>query len=1022
MGLTFTRIDDKPAPAPVTFTRVEPAKPKPVTVPTQDDSLPKGGPVTFTKIDDTKKPTDPLQMSEDDYRSWFAKQSDEIQNDVQRLRAPTAAPRPGPPPTQIDADPVAKTRLGALAQPVADTAKFTAEAFKHGSYDAGEALNDMVNAKTVFGAGIAALSYLNAGLEQALSPVYGAARGVLFDPVERATGLKGVGHAGGEALFQTAQLAALPPGAKAAGTGARMVGESSVGEGTKALLSPTSAEAGNTATLYSRRPGGGYAQFTAPKAKVSEYIIRAQSGAQARAKEMTAAALQQFRDHFEQMPDGVPQPDPNTGALSADPSTRLGFINAIETGNMTGLPAESAKAAGVIRKMLDEWRDRVQGLGKGYLESAVENYFPHIWKNPPNAAFGQELDSAIARATSKQSLKGRASFLKQRTIGDTLSGMARGLEPVTTNPLDLAMVKLWEMQKFYYGNKILDEMKAAGLVKFAKARGDVPDGFVPLDGKEFKIFAPAARAEAERGGMTTELMAGDDKSARGIGPQRVGQYYAATPAARILGNYLSAGWRGQPVYDAIRHMGNTLNQAQLAWPGFHAIFVTEDTMTSELARSIESAFKGEPFNALKSLAKTPVSVIPTMRKGSAVRKAYLFPESAPPEARRLADALAAGGGRVKMDEFYRASSSSGRYVGAIQDGRFWKTIFGDSKAAWANRRGLPAAIQQTFQNLFGQARARGPVGAAWDTLKATGRGVGHVADAAAAPIMDFMVPRAKIGVFSNLAEDWMRRNPSATEFEKRAAMTDIWDSVDNRLGQMVYDNVFWTKALKDLSFMCVRSVGWNLGTIRELGGGAVDSAKAAHALMTGQDAKLTHRMAYAFSLPLIVGLQGAILNYLATGQSPQELKDYYFPRTGGITPTGAPERINLPSYVKDVVEYNESPLQTLTNKTHPAIVSAKELVENRDYYGALIHDPQDPAASQLTDWLKFFGGQVEPFSMRSYFRLEGESGSKLPDWISFFGINPAPGYITDPERGEHFQERLDQVARRRRMAEKERGQ
>jgi hypothetical protein len=53
-----------------------------------------------------------------------------------------------------------------------------------------------------------------------------------------------------------------------------------------------------------------------------------------------------------------------------------------------------------------------------------------------------------------------------------------------------------------------------------------------------------------------------------------------------------------------------------------------------------------------------------------------------------------------------------------------------------------------------------------------------------------------------------------------------WDSVDNRMGQVVYDNLFWRKSIKDIGMASVRSLGWNLGTFRELGGGALDFAKA----------------------------------------------------------------------------------------------------------------------------------------------------------------------------------------------------
>jgi hypothetical protein len=58
-----------------------------------------------------------------------------------------------------------------------------------------------------------------------------------------------------------------------------------------------------------------------------------------------------------------------------------------------------------------------------------------------------------------------------------------------------------------------------------------------------------------------------------------------------------------------------------------------------------------------------------------------------------------------------------------------------------------------------------------------------------------------------------------------------WDSVDNRLGQLVYDNLFWHNMTKDLGLVATRSLGWNLGTIRELAGGVADYARALKAFL-----------------------------------------------------------------------------------------------------------------------------------------------------------------------------------------------
>ena len=94
-------------------------------------------------------------------------------------------------------------------------------------------------------------------------------------------------------------------------------------------------------------------------------------------------------------------------------------------------------------------------------------------------------------------------------------------------------------------------------------------------------------------------------------------------------------------------------------------------------------------------------------------------------------------------------------------------------------------------------------------------------------------------------------------------MTKAWDSVDNRMGQLVYDNLFWNKTLKDLAFISTRSVGWNLGSVREIGGGGVDAVKAVADMARGRKPELTTRMAYTIAMPIITALYGAILTLYA---------------------------------------------------------------------------------------------------------------------------------------------------------------
>src|SRR5207244_1205206 len=150
------------------------------------------------------------------------------------------------------------------------------------------------------------------------------------------------------------------------------------------------------------------------------------------------------------------------------------------------------------------------------------------------------------------------------------------------------------------------------------------------------------------------------------------------------------------------------------------------------------------------------------------------------------------------------------------------------------------------------------------------------------------------------------------------------------MGQLVYDNLFWTKAYKDLGMASVRSLGWNIGSVREIVGGGKDFAAAGINAARGRSPAFTHRMAYLTSMVVLGGTVGGMLHYLMTGKHPEELKDWYFPKTGRLDDEGRPIRLSLPTYIKDVFHATSHPGRTITNKLHPLIGLVSEMLANED--------------------------------------------------------------------------------------------
>jgi hypothetical protein len=213
------------------------------------------------------------------------------------------------------------------------------------------------------------------------------------------------------------------------------------------------------------------------------------------------------------------------------------------------------------------------------------------------------------------------------------------------------------------------------------------------------------------------------------------------------------------------------------------------------------------------------------------------------------------------------------------------------------------------------------------------------------------------------------------------------------MGQMVYDNLFMNRTIKDLLMGTIRSLGWNLGTFRLLGGGIRDFGKAAWEGVHGRKPEFTQRMGYTLALPLVVGFLGAALMKLLTGKDPAELKDYFFPQVGGKDANGNPQRISLPSYMKDVYAYTQNPLMTLQHKLHPGLSMIADMLENKDYYGVAIRNEDDPVIKQALEELEYVGKQFEPFSSRGVRQLAKSGASPGKTLLPLIGVVPAPADI-----------------------------
>lgn len=578
----------------------------------------------------------------------------------------------------------------------------------------------------------------------------------------------------------------------------------------------------------------------------------------------------------------------------------LDFIDRMEK----GLPQKTTdlqRAADIIRGLLDSKREEIRGLGTGKLEHFIENYFPHIWEQidkEGNINLGQRL-------FAKRPLAGSQAFLKQRVLEDTKTGIDLGLRPVSYNPVDLALTKIREMDKYLMAHRTLNALKEEGLVKIVPHGERPPEGFARINDKI--SFTP-----------------------KGI-------YWAQRDATNIINNYLSPGFQKYTAYQLIRGAGNVLNQAQLSLSAFHLGFTSMDTTISKAALGLYELGKGRPIEAVSHILAAPFAPVVNYMKGNKLYNAWFKGEGSKLDL-LMADLMASGGGRARMDQFY-ATKATDQMVHALRSGKIMTGIF-----------------KVPFVAL----------------------------EIAAKPIMEHIVPRQKLGIFSDAIKAEIERNPDITNKEMRAIAQKIWDSVDNRMGQLVYDNLFWNKALKDISMISVRSVGWNLGTIREVGGGVKDLKTSMINASKGKWDGISHRTSYLIALPAITALYGGIIHYLMTGKAPETLKDYFFPGPKG-------KKRSLPTYMKDIAAYGIHPIQTIFHKTNPLISLVQQMIDNKDFYGVQIRNEDDPAIDQMKQELTFILKEFRPFAFRP--TPKGEKATSTERAEQFFGITRAPAYV-----------------------------
>lgn len=662
------------------------------------------------------------------------------------------------------------------------------------------------------------------------------------------------------------------------------------------------------------------------------------------------AAIDGFRKWYDKRPADV----------RSDPSKNYASIIAYQQGREIADPVER-HAINTVAQLLSDQAEKIRAFGDDKL-NLLSQYFPQLWADPARA------EKMYADMAAKRPLAGPKGFTKQRVFADYSEGIAAGMKPAFDNPMDALMARYQSGERYLQSLRIRSELERIGALQDIGKDERMPIGYARIHDNAF-----AGKAAPEQ-------------------------------IARDLNNYLAPGLNQFAAWRGFRFMENLLLGARLGFSAFHAGFTSVDAAVTHLDLGMRYAFQGDLQSTARHLflaAKAPFRAVAELAgkgEGSRLLRQFYGQEAAhDANTAAVLDALTQGGMRGKMDP-----TDYNREINNV----------------------FRAFRQKSLASFVGEMTPA-------NIAKAPLRALSALTEASTWHIANRLVPAQKAMARVEMMKYELDRVAGLLGKEKGdyAGITNAMDTdalrklaysvnqrVDDRLGQVAYDNLFWNRTAKDIAQASIQSLGWNAGTYNVIFKGLGDIRKVfkpdillgpldkAGTINNVQLSRVTGRLSYLISLNVGIAALGGITQYLLTGEKPQELKDYFFPKTGNKNPDGSDARISFPSYVKDEFAFAKHPLMTAQHKLHPAFSEIAELLNNKDFYSNEIRNPDDPWVKQAEQVAEYIAKGFLPYAAQNAKQQRNAGAGPVATALPFVGVTPAPGDITHSDFQNYVQD------------------
>jgi hypothetical protein len=273
------------------------------------------------------------------------------------------------------------------------------------------------------------------------------------------------------------------------------------------------------------------------------------------------------------------------------------------------------------------------------------------------------------------------------------------------------------------------------------------------------------------------------------------------------------------------------------------------------------------------------------------------------------------------------------------------------------------------------------------------------------PLFETYIPRLKVGMFLREYAFELDRNSrqlASGQITRPQLARKTWAFIEDRFGELNWDNLYWNRTFKSAMQLAFRSVTWKLGNIRGFGKAGRDLwAEGLSKALHGEMPRMSLPMAWIVGLSVVTAIESSIITRVSTGKYPwelaesmmDELKNLIFPR---ISPKDPTQRVSIPTYFRDGYRLGES-IPKDYGWSYVKGGASGELSrlfddwQNKDFVGRPIYDPNDPMYDRVRDKMEHL--VPVPFGISSYERAKAGGESSAKATLGAFGFTQAPASV-----------------------------